>query len=118
MTTRVGWASDGPALLTTIWYSPSSPAVKGPSSVLVMLRSALVVEVSVVVLVLLPAAGSGVEELTVAVLLIDWDRTSLARSTVRVTTLAPAPATIEPSWVQVTAPELAPQDQPLPVALT
>ena len=90
---------------------------EGAAVVLVMSRSALEVDVLVVLSVLLPASGSGVEELTVAVLVMDCGSTSLASSTVRVTVVF-EPSVIAVAWVQVTVPELAPQDQSVPVAPT
>ena len=71
----------------------------------------------VVLSVLLPASGSGVDELTVAVLVMDCGSTSLVSSTVRVTAVSEPPV-MAVAWVQVTVPELALQDQSVPVAPT
>jgi hypothetical protein len=116
VTTIVPWASEGPALLTLMKYSPSVPAVKGPLSALVMLRSALVLEESVAVLVSSPGSGSGVDVLSVAVLLKVLGCTSLASPTVRVMTLAGAPATMGWESEQFTVPAVSMQVQSVPVA--
>ena len=64
-------ASDGPSLLVTVKsYVASSPAKNDPACTLVRARSAEVTMVVGLLEVLLPGAGSLVEELTAALLVI------------------------------------------------